>query len=75
MYAGRVDGKLMARANREVERRWTDPVVAEVRAAREALFAESEYDLAKLVRRLREIQRKAGHKAVTRPPRPVRESG
>ena len=65
----------MARANLEIDRPWTDPVVAEVRAAREALFAESGHDLVKLVERLRQNQMKAGHKTVIRPPRPARESG
>jgi hypothetical protein len=63
----------MARANQEMERPWSDPVVAEVRAAREALFAESRYDLRAFVARLRKDQKAAGHKAVTRVPRFVED--
>lgn len=65
----------MVQANREVDRPWTDPVVAEVRATREALFAESGCDLRKFVERLRRDQHEAGHKTVVRPPRSVEESG
>jgi hypothetical protein len=63
----------MARAKHEMERPWSDPVVAEVRASRDALFAESGYNLRSFVARLRRDQQAAGHKAVRRPPRSVAE--
>lgn len=65
----------MARANREVEQPWRDPIVEEVRAARAALFAECGHDLKKLVERLRKGQEAAGRKAVTLAPRRPREPG
>ena len=43
----------MAQA-KHTESTWKDPIVEEVRAAREELFAACEYDLDKLVARLRE---------------------
>jgi hypothetical protein len=46
-----------------------DPVVAEVRAAREALFAEAGFDLEALGRLLRERQAAAGRSGVVLPPR------
>ncbi len=46
-----------------------DPVVAEVRAAREALFAEVGFDLEALGRRLRERQVAAGRSGVVLSPR------
>jgi len=45
----------MAQAKRG-ESVWKDPIVEEVRAAREELFAACEYDLDKLVARLREAE-------------------
>jgi hypothetical protein len=50
-----------------------DPIVAEVRAAREAIFAEAGYDLDELVRRLRLQQEMSGHAVITRPPRPAHD--
>ena len=38
-------------------RPWRDPIVAEVRAAREALYAEAGYDIHELCRRLQEKQK------------------
>ena len=46
-----------------------DPVVAEVRAAREALFAEAGFDLEALGRLLRERQAAAGRAGVVLSPR------
>ncbi len=46
-------------------RPWRDPIVTEVRAAREALYAEAGYDIYELCRRLQERQKSAGA-AVTR---------
>jgi hypothetical protein len=46
-----------------------DPVVAEVRAAREALFAAAGFDLEALGRLLRERQAAAGRAGVELPPR------
>ena len=45
---------------------WHDPIVAEVRRAREALFAAAGYDIRELCRRLREEQATSGHRVVTR---------
>jgi len=49
---------------------WEDPIVAEVRSAREALLAASAYDLEELCRRLRQEQHAGGRTVVTLPPRP-----
>jgi hypothetical protein len=46
--------------------RWHDPIVAEVRCAREALFAAAGYDLREFCRRMREKQATSGHRVVTR---------
>ena len=45
---------------------WRDPIVEEVREAREALYAEAGYDIYELCRRLQERQKSAGRAAVTR---------
>jgi hypothetical protein len=54
---------------------WTDEIVAEVRSAREQLFAECGYDLKTLAERLRVAQEASGRPAVTypkrNPPKPV----
>lgn len=49
---------------------WVDPIVAEVRQAREELFAAADYDLAKLCQKLRAEQAQSGHRLVRRSPRP-----
>jgi hypothetical protein len=59
----------MARPLRKEYDRWEDPIVAEVRKAREELFAAAGYDLDLFCRQLRERQQKEGRHAVTRPPR------
>jgi hypothetical protein len=51
------------------EQPWTDEIVAEVRAAREQLFAACDYDLKKLVERLRTSQKASGRADVTYPRR------
>lgn len=48
---------------------WRDPIVAEVRTARERLFAEAGYDLETLGRQLRESQATSGRPVITLPPR------
>ena len=52
---------------------WLDPIVAEVREAREALFAEANYDIYEFCRRLSDRQAGSGHSVVKRdsnfPPR------
>ena len=53
----------------ERSQRWEDPIVSEVRKAREALFAEADYDLEKLSQRLRQEQSGSGRQIVTRSPR------
>lgn len=45
---------------------WQDPIVAEVRKAREALFAEANYDIHEFCRRLSERQETSGHPVVRR---------
>ena len=46
---------------------WHDPIVAEVRRVREALFAAAGYDIREYCRRLRQEQPTSGHPVVTRP--------
>lgn len=48
---------------------WRDPLVAEVRSTRLALFAAAGYDIHEFCRRLRDEQAASGHHVVTRPPR------
>lgn len=45
---------------------WRDPIVAEVRKVREALFAAAGYDVHEFCRRLRERQETSGHPLVRR---------
>ena len=53
---------------------WTDEIVAEVRSAREQLFAACDYDLEKLADRLRQAQTASGRAVVTFPRRtPAKE--
>lgn len=49
-----------------------DPVVEEVRAAREAYAASFNYDLAAMVADLRRRQAQEGRRVVSRPPKPPR---
>ena len=55
---------MTTRAKRETD--WQDPIVAEVRAAREALFAAAGYDIEEFCRRARAAQADSGHLVVTR---------
>jgi hypothetical protein len=55
-------------ANTPGLRPWRDPIVAEVRAAREALYAEAGYDVHELCRRLQEKQQKASRVVVSQNP-------
>ena len=50
---------------------WHDPIVAEVRAAREALFAAAGYDIREFCRRARAAQATSGHPVVTRRSHPT----
>lgn len=45
---------------------WQDPIVAEVRATREALFAEAGHDIREFFRRARSRQRTSALPLVTR---------
>ena len=45
---------------------WDDPIVSEVRRARETLLAEADCDLEKLSQRLRKEQLTSGRQVVTR---------
>lgn len=47
------------------EQAWTDEIVAEVRSAREQLFATCDYDLKKFAERLRAEQEASGRTTVT----------
>ena len=59
---------------RRDEQPWTDEIVAEVRSAREQLFAACDYDLEKLAERLRQNQKVSGRAVVTFPRRmPAKE--
>ncbi len=53
---------------------WKDPIVEEVRQARESIFASAGYDLDALCRRLREKQGSYATPVVTRPPRAPEKS-
>jgi len=57
----------MAKPSLEAEH-WEDPIVAEVRKARQALFAAAGYDLEELCRRLNEQQQREGRRPVARSP-------
>lgn len=48
------------------DERWEDPIVAEVRKAREKIFAAAGFDLDELARQLNERQQKEGRGVVTR---------
>lgn len=48
---------------------WQDPIVAEVRGARQALFAAARYDIREFCRRASEEQARSGHRVVKRVPR------
>lgn len=56
------------------EQPWTDEIVAEVRSAREELFAACGYDLKKFAERLRAAQEASGRAAVTYPKRKPQKS-
>jgi hypothetical protein len=58
----------MAKAE-DADQPWPDPIVEEVRSAREELLAECDLDLEKLAAYLRERQRAGGRQAVTLRPR------
>ena len=61
---------------KEYSQPWDDPIVREVRRAREVLFAECDFDLEKFAQRLRQEQSDSGRRIVTRTPRrPNHRSG
>lgn len=62
------------RASQDVANVPEDPIVAEVRAIREAQFAAAGYDLPEYVRRLRALPAVAGHPTIAGQPRPAHES-
>ncbi|MFL6202269.1 MAG: hypothetical protein ACJ76J_24110 [Thermoanaerobaculia bacterium] len=51
--------------------KFSDPIVDEVRAAREAIVKACDYDLDKLALVLREHERQSGRKLVRLPPKPA----
>lgn len=51
-----------------------DPIVEEVRTAREAHAAEFNHDLVAICRDLKRIERSCGHRVVTLPPRLLTKS-
>ena len=50
-----------------------DPVIAEVRAVRDAFAAQSDYDVGEMFRRIREMQDESGREYVEDPPRRIVE--
>ena len=50
--------------DRSAAKPWHDPIVAEVRQARQALFAEANYDVREFCRRLSERQETSNHRVV-----------
>ena len=50
---------------------WIDPIVEEVRAAREELFREAAYDLSQLHERIVQSQERHRERLVRSPARPV----
>jgi hypothetical protein len=46
-------------------KQWNDPIVEEVRAVREAIFQEEDFDLKKLHTRLLKSQKRHGKRLVT----------
>lgn len=52
---------------------WKDPIVAEVRSARAALFADAGDDLEILCQKLREAEQRSDPRVVRRSPRPIDE--
>ena len=51
-----------------------DPIVAEVRAARQQHAARFNYDLRKIAEDLRQKQEQSGRKVVSYPPKPARDN-
>jgi hypothetical protein len=51
--------------------RYSDPIVDEVRAARDAIAKEFDHELEKLAAALKLREAKSGHKVVRLPPREV----
>jgi hypothetical protein len=64
----------MAKDHSPVEA-WHDPIVAEVRQAREALFAAANYDIREFCRRLSDRQATSGHAVVKRGSTPLSSLG
>jgi len=52
---------------------WRDPIVAEVREAREALFAAAGHDVHEFCRRLREREEESDHPVIRAPRVPETE--
>lgn len=52
---------------------WTDPIVEEVRHARETLAARFDFDIDAIVRNARTRQGKSGHKVVSMKPKQPQE--
>jgi hypothetical protein len=51
--------------------KFSDPIVDEVRSAREAIVKACDYDLDKLALSLKEHEKKSGRKVVHLPPKPA----
>jgi len=51
--------------------KFSDPIVDEVRAARDAIVKACDYDLDKLAFSLKEHERQSGRKLVRLPPKPA----
>jgi hypothetical protein len=53
---------------------WEDPIVVEVRKARDEHAAKFGYDLRLIFEDIRRQEKESGRKTVTRPPRAVQQS-
>ena len=51
----------------------TDPVIAEVRAARDGIAAQADYDVGAIFRRIRAMQAESGREYVSYPARRIVE--
>ncbi|MCB0200249.1 MAG: hypothetical protein KDI03_09285 [Anaerolineae bacterium] len=52
---------------------WTDPIVEEIRQAREAYAKQFNYDLDAIFEDLKRLERESGREVVSFPPRPARQ--
>ena len=65
-FAHRMSSWERQMTNQNNQAPWRDPIVAEVRQTRQALFAAAGYDIHEFCRRVREEQAGSGHEVVSR---------